>query len=153
MTNSIRAVLLALVVAACGGDGGGPIDPGNGNGDGDGFNVSGTWTVTATVIESTCEDIDLGEEETEQVIIEHDGDQISFSVQGIGLVRGTFDVDTREFEIDVDLFVPGQGSLRLQESGQFTSETRYTSQETVTFEDAQVDCHFRTMDEGARIST
>jgi hypothetical protein len=68
-------------------------------------------------------------------------------------VTGAIDVQTGEFVIDVNVFVPGQGSLRLQESGQFTSETRYTSEETVTFEDVAIACHFRTMDEGARIST
>lgn len=151
MWRSISTILIALAFTACGGDGSGPTDPGDGNGNG--FNVSGTWRVTATVIETTCEGIELGEEETADVVIEHEGNQISFIVEGIGSVMGTIDVETGEFEIDVDVFVPGQGLLRLQESGQFTSETHYTSQETVTFEDAQVACHFRTMDEGTRIST
>jgi hypothetical protein len=152
MRSSTCRLLLALAIAACGGGGSdGPTDPGNGNGNG--FDVSGNWRVTATVIETTCPDIDLGEEEMQVVVIEHEGDQITFIVEGLGSVTGTIDVQTGEFVIDVNVFVPGQGSLRLQESGQFTSETRYTSEETVTFEDVAIACHFRTMDEGARIST
>ena len=151
MWRSISTMLLALAFTTCGGDGSGPTDPGDGNGNG--FNVSGTWRVTARVIETTCEGIELGDEETEEVIIEHEGDQITFIVAGIGSVMGTIDVETGEFEIVADVFVPGVGSLALQESGRFTSETNYTSQETVTFEDASVVCHFRTADEGTRISS
>ena len=150
MRSMIGRVLLALTIAACSSSGGngGPMDPGNG----DELDVSGTWTVTATVLETTCPGVELGAQETEDVVIEHEGSQITFIVEGVGSVTGTIDGETGDFEIDAEIFVPGTGSLTLHESGRFDSESHYTSEETVTVEDEEIACTFRTSDEGSRTS-
>ncbi len=146
MRASVGSILLVLL-SACGGNGNGPMDPGNGNG----FNVSGTWTVTSTLIENTCEDIMIPPVQTAEAVIEHNGSQISFIVEGLGAVTGTIDVETGEFEIDVTVSDPILGTLRLQETGLFTSETQYTSEVTVTFEEVGGDpCTIRTSDSGVR---
>lgn len=150
MRASVGSILLVLV-SACGGDGNGPMDPGNGNGND--FNVSGTWTITSTLIENMCEGLIIPPVQTAEAVIQHNGSQISFIVEGLGAVTGTIDVETGEFEIDVSVSDPDLGTLRLQETGLFTSETSYTSEVTVTFEDEDIACFFRTMDTGTRTST
>ena len=149
---AIITMMLALPVA-CGDDGNGPMGSGNGDGDGNGFDVSGTWRVTATVIESSCDGVEVGDQETDQVVIEHEGAAITFIIEDQGSVTGAIDVETGNFEIDVMVTDPILGSLRVQESGTFTSETSYTSEEIITLQDPDLACQVRTMDQGTRTST
>jgi hypothetical protein len=150
MRSLTWSILLALAVAACGGSGnGGPTDPGND----DELDVSGTWTVVSTLIENSCEGLNIPPVQTAEAVIEQNGSQISFVVEGLGAVSGTIDLETGEFVIDAMVDDPQLGSLRLQEEGRFESETRYESEVTVTFEDEEISCFFRSMDVGTRPSS
>ena len=144
----VGSILLVLPLA-CGDNGNGPMDTGND----DVFNVSGTWTVTSTLVEEDCEGVEFLPVVTDQVVIQHSGSQITFVVEELGTVSGTIDVKTGDFEIDVTVSDPDLGTLRLQEMGRFTSETQYTSEEIITFEDEDLACQARTMDVGTRLST
>lgn len=148
MRSMTGRALLALTIAACSSSGGngGPMDPGNG----DELDVSGTWTVVSTLLENSCVDLDIPDEQTAEAVIEQTGTTISFVVEDLGRISGTIDLETGEFVIDVMAEDPLFGSLRLQEEGRFESNTRYESEVTVTFEDEQISCFFRTSDVGTR---
>ncbi|MGH9322178.1 MAG: hypothetical protein ACRD3V_20120 [Vicinamibacteria bacterium] len=142
---ALGAILLALPLA-CGGDGygGGPTDPG----DGDGFSVSGTYLVTVEIEENTC-GVDLPTQDTVQIIQE--GSVITFSFGDLGSISGTFNTETGEFFIDVSITDPILGSLDVMEEGQFSSNSQYTSDVIVTFEEpGEGPCTIRTHDMGTR---
>ncbi|MGH7358274.1 MAG: hypothetical protein ACREJR_05605, partial [Candidatus Rokuibacteriota bacterium] len=138
-------VLLALTIAACSSSGYGP-DPG----DDDELDVSGTWTVVSTLLENSCVGLSIPPIQTAEAVIQQNGNQISFVLEGVGAVSGTINIETGEFVIDAMVEDPDLGSLRLQEEGRFESDRRYESEVTVTFEDEEISCFFRTSDVGTR---
>ncbi|MGH7544400.1 MAG: hypothetical protein ACREK7_10735 [Gemmatimonadota bacterium] len=137
-------VLLALAIAACSSSGYGPDDPG----DGDELDVSGTWTVTAMLIEEDCPE-DVEPVNTGTIQIEQDGTEITFR-QGLIVASGTINLQTGQFVINgsVDLV---DGVALIMEEGRFTSDTRYTSETSFTIQPvADPSCTIRTSDTGVR---
>lgn len=146
MRSMTCRVLLALAIAACSSSGYGPDDPG----DGDELDVSGTWTVVSTLLANSCVGLQIPPIQTAEAVIQQNGNQISFVLEGVGAVNGTINLETGEFVIDAMVEDPDLGSLRLQEEGRFESDRRYESEVTVTFEDEEISCFFRTSDVGTR---
>ncbi len=142
---ALGSALLMLPLACGGGDGGGPMDPGNG----DGCSVSGTYVVSSEILENTCGG-DVPTQGTVEIIQE--GNQIVFSFGELGaLPPGTFNTVTGEFLIDVSVTDPILGSLEILEEGQFSSNTQYTSEVMISFDVPGEDpCTIRTRDMGTR---
>lgn len=144
-TRGAIALLLALVLA-CGSDGNGPMEPGNGNGNG--FSVSGTYLVTSTVLENTC-DFDWPMMGVVEIV--QQGNQITFILEDFGEFMGSFNTVTGEFTIEVSISDPIVGSLEISETGQFTSNTAYMSEFVLILElPGEEPCTVRTNDSGVR---
>lgn len=144
--RSLSSILfLALTVAACGGNGyGGPTDPGND----DEFDVSGTWLVTATLIEEDCPQ-EVEEVNTGTIVIDQNGTQISFR-QGLLVATGTINLQTGDFSISATI-ESVDGQILIMEEGRFTSNTRYMSETAFTFQPTvEPPCTVLTSDSGVR---
>ena len=153
MTKSIRAVLLALVVAACGGDGGGPIDPGNGNGDGDirgtyddvhtfVLNVSGfedgidcPGSLRVTVLSAGQFSGTVSIDDCPAVGLEAASGPMSGTVSNAGAVSIPLD----EEDLDaLDMFVSGIGCTVLSSEDEFTGS--FDGDEITISFDADLEC-------------
>ncbi|HET6342622.1 MAG TPA: hypothetical protein VFG78_10625 [Gemmatimonadota bacterium] len=144
MRSMTCRVLLALAIAACSSSGYGPDDPG----DGDELDVSGTWTVTATLIEEDCPE-DVEEVNTGTIQIEQNGTQITFR-QGSIVARGSINLQTGEFMIS-GMIEAIDGLILIMEEGRFTSDARYTSESSFTFQPTVgPSCTILTSDSGVR---
>ncbi|HUP01674.1 MAG TPA: hypothetical protein VM737_09175 [Gemmatimonadota bacterium] len=139
-------VLLAMtavaILAACGGGGyGGPTTPP------EGLDVSGTWTVTSTIVENTC-GIDLPTTSTATVTITQNGTRITFRIEGL-VASGTIDLATGEYTISA-VIESEDGQAIIEESGRFSSNDRYTADSSLTLVIDEGSCVIRTSESGRR---